>query len=81
MFKDEYWDYDIFEGTFGLKDGTLGEDKKSLVLAFGETTGETGITGKSTQGLTNVFDSHYRTFASGISAPGRSFQLGLNLKL
>ena len=32
-------------------------------------------------GLTNVFDSHYRTFASGISAPGRSFQLGLNLKL
>ena len=56
MFKDEYWDYDIFEGTFGLKDGTLGEDKKSLVLAFGETTGETGITGKSTQGLTNVFE-------------------------
>jgi len=32
-------------------------------------------------GLTNVFDSHYRTFASGISAPGRSFQIGLNLKL
>lgn len=32
-------------------------------------------------GLTNIFDSHYRTFASGISAPGRSFQLGLNLKL
>ena len=30
-------------------------------------------------GLTNVFDTHYRTFASGISAPGRSFQLGLNL--
>ena len=32
-------------------------------------------------GITNIFDIHYRTFASGISAPGRSFQVGLNLKL
>ena len=32
-------------------------------------------------GITNIFDIHYRTFASGISAPGRSFQAGLNLKL
>ena len=32
-------------------------------------------------GITNFFDIHYRTFASGISAPGRSFQAGLNLKL
>ena len=32
-------------------------------------------------GLTNLFDTHYRTFASGISAPGRSFQIGLNFKL
>ncbi len=32
-------------------------------------------------GLTNVFDAHYRTFASGISAPGRSLQIGLNFKL
>jgi hemoglobin/transferrin/lactoferrin receptor protein len=32
-------------------------------------------------GLTNVFDTHYRTFASGISAPGRSLQIGLNFKL
>ncbi len=32
-------------------------------------------------GITNIFDLHYRTFASGISAPGRSFQVGLNLKL
>ena len=32
-------------------------------------------------GLTNLFDTHYRTFASGISAPGRSFQIGLNYKL
>ena len=32
-------------------------------------------------GLTNIFDNHYRTFASGISAPGRSLQIGLNLKL
>ncbi len=31
--------------------------------------------------LTNIFDNHYRTFASGISAPGRSFQIGLYLKL
>ena len=32
-------------------------------------------------GITNIFDIHYRTFASGISSPGRSFQAGLNLKL
>ncbi len=32
-------------------------------------------------GISNIFDIHYRTFASGISAPGRSFQAGLNLKL
>ncbi len=32
-------------------------------------------------GVTNIFDSHYRTFASGISAPGRSIEIGLNLKL
>ena len=32
-------------------------------------------------GITNILDIHYRTFASGISAPGRSFQAGLNLKL
>ena len=31
--------------------------------------------------LTNIFDNHYRSFASGISAPGRSFQIGLYLKL
>ena len=31
--------------------------------------------------LTNIFDNHYRPFASGISAPGRSFQIGLYLKL
>ena len=32
-------------------------------------------------GISNIFDIHYRTFASGISAPGRSIQAGLNLKL
>ena len=32
-------------------------------------------------GVTNIFDVHYRTFASGISAPGRSLQIGLNIKL
>ena len=32
-------------------------------------------------GVTNIFDTHYRTFASGISAPGRSLQVGLNIKL
>ena len=31
--------------------------------------------------LTNIFDNHYRSFASGISAPGRSLQIGLYLKL
>jgi len=32
-------------------------------------------------GITNILDIHYRTFASGISAPGRSLQAGINLKL
>lgn len=30
-------------------------------------------------GLTNIFDVHYRSFASGISAPGRSIRLGIDL--
>ena len=30
-------------------------------------------------GLDNIFDLHYRSFASGISAPGRNFKLGVNV--
>ena len=30
-------------------------------------------------GITNILDAHYRTFASGISAPGRSLRLGIDL--
>ena len=30
-------------------------------------------------GLNNIFDTHYRTFASGISQPGRSLQLGVSI--
>ena len=36
--------------------------------------------GKITIGLENIFDVHYRSFASGVSAPGRNLRLGLNLK-
>ena len=35
---------------------------------------------KLTFGLSNIFDIHYRTFASGISSEGRSFQLGVKVK-
>jgi len=31
--------------------------------------------------VTNIFDLHYRTFASGISSEGRSFRLGLKVKI
>ena len=27
----------------------------------------------------NVFDIHYRSYSSGISAPGRNFNIGLNM--
>ena len=27
----------------------------------------------------NIFDIHYRTYSSGISAPGRNFNIGLNM--
>ena len=57
----------------------LGTPKWSDLSIFGSKNISPNITLRL--GLTNVFDSHYRTFASGISAPGRSFQLGLNLKL
>jgi hemoglobin/transferrin/lactoferrin receptor protein len=30
-------------------------------------------------GIDNIFDVHYRSFASGISAPGRNFKLGVNV--
>jgi hemoglobin/transferrin/lactoferrin receptor protein len=30
-------------------------------------------------GISNILDSHYREFASGVSAPGRNFRLGLNI--
>ena len=30
--------------------------------------------------IDNIFDIHYRTYSSGISAPGRNIRLGLNLK-
>ena len=32
-------------------------------------------------GLENIFDNHYRTFASGVSAPGRSFRMGIQVEL
>ena len=57
----------------------LGTPKWSDLSIFGSKNISSNVTLR--MGLTNVFDSHYRTFASGISAPGRSFQLGLNLKL
>ena len=57
----------------------LGTPKWSDLSIFGSKNISSSVTLRL--GLTNVFDSHYRTFASGISAPGRSFQLGLNLKL
>ena len=31
-------------------------------------------------GIDNIFDKHYRTYSSGISAPGRNIRIGLNLK-
>jgi hemoglobin/transferrin/lactoferrin receptor protein len=31
-------------------------------------------------GLKNIFDLHYRTFASGISSEGRSLQFGIKVK-
>ena len=30
-------------------------------------------------GIDNIFDIHYRTFASGISAPGRNLKIGANI--
>ena len=30
--------------------------------------------------IDNIFDIHYRTYSSGISAPGRNINLGLNIK-
>ena len=30
-------------------------------------------------GIENIFDVHYRSFASGISAPGRNFRVGLHI--
>ena len=68
----------IINGENGLV-SYLGTPKWSDLSIYGSKNISSNVTLRL--GLTNVFDSHYRTFASGISAPGRSFQLGLNLKL
>jgi hemoglobin/transferrin/lactoferrin receptor protein len=57
----------------------LGSPKWSDLSIYGSKKISTDIILRL--GLTNVFDVHYRTFASGISAPGRSLQIGLNFKL
>jgi hemoglobin/transferrin/lactoferrin receptor protein len=31
-------------------------------------------------GIENILDINYRTFSSGISAPGRNFKLGISVK-
>jgi len=28
--------------------------------------------------ITNLFDEHYKEFASGVSAPGRNFSVSIN---
>ena len=33
-----------------------------------------------TSSIENIFDIHYRTYSSGISAPGRNVNIGLNFK-
>ena len=35
---------------------------------------------KANFSVENIFDLHYRTYSSGISAPGRNFNFGLNIK-
>jgi len=35
---------------------------------------------KANFSVKNIFDLHYRTYSSGISAPGRNFNFGLNIK-
>lgn len=56
VFNEPDFEYEIFEGTFGIEDGTLADDPKSVLLAFADKeTGSTEILGTATQGLTSAF--------------------------
>jgi hypothetical protein len=56
VFNEPDFEYEIFEGTFGIEDGTLANDPKSVLLAFSDKeTGSTEILGTATQGLTSAF--------------------------
>ena len=35
---------------------------------------------KANISIENIFDVHYRTYSSGISAPGRNVNIGINFK-
>lgn len=53
--KEAGYDYEIFEGSYGLEDNAIINDQKSVALAFSTESGRTGITGDGVEKRTNAF--------------------------
>ncbi len=80
-----------YNGWKRLEDySTSGEDNLPQATAFGmpswytlnfKTAFEVNQHMKLIVGMDNILDMHYRTFASGVSAPGRNFIFSIRAKL
>jgi len=85
--------WSIFNGEKALKDYNLdGEDNFQYANSNGlpawyTLNGQMGCFVDSKKrihlnaGIENILDINYRTFSSGISAPGRNFKLGISVKI
>ena len=77
-----------FGGEDGLEETPIIKDSNEIKYAGTPSWYDFSIIGdyiinkniKINFGVYNLFDFHYREFGSGISAPGRNFQIGLNWK-
>ena len=70
--------YNIFNSEVDLTD-SFGFKSRSYGIGYGVTF-DYNENVRTSFSIQNIFDLHYKEFASGISSPGRSIILNLNIK-